>query len=95
LSFWVGRQRKGRLRQPLPRLPCGAHDLLCKEVKQMGGKKTTGIVLLVVGIVVLLLSLAADPIGIGSHPGFGYYQIAGAIVGAILAVVGLILALKK
>jgi hypothetical protein len=61
----------------------------------MGSKKTAGIVLLVVGIVVLLLSLAADPIGIGSHPGFGYSQIVGAIVGAIVAVVGLILILKK
>ena len=94
MSFWVGRQRKGRLRQPLPRLPCGAHDLLCKEVKQMGGKKTTGIVLLVVGIVVLLLSLLAYPIGIGG-PTFGPYQIAGTIVGAVLAVIGLVLTLRK
>jgi hypothetical protein len=61
----------------------------------MGGKKTAGIVLLVIGIVVLALSLGADPIGIGSNPGFGYYQIVSAIVGAIVAVVGLVLTLKK
>jgi hypothetical protein len=61
----------------------------------MGGKKTTGIVLLVVGIIVLLLSLVADPIGIGGSPGFGYYQIGGTIVGAIVTVVGLVLTLKK
>ncbi len=61
----------------------------------MGGKKTIGIVLLVVGIVVLLLSLVADPIGIGVRPGFGSYQIVGAIVGAIVTVVGLVLTLKK
>jgi hypothetical protein len=61
----------------------------------MGGKKTVGLVVLVVGIVVLLLSLVADPIGIGGHPGFGAYQIAGTIVGAIVTVVGLVLTLKR
>ncbi|MDH4137125.1 MAG: hypothetical protein OEW09_10485 [Anaerolineae bacterium] len=61
----------------------------------MGGKKIAGIVLLVVGIVVLLLSLIADPIGIGGWPGFGRDQIVGAIVGAIVTVVGLVLTLKK
>jgi hypothetical protein len=61
----------------------------------MGGKKTVGTVLLVVGIVVLLLSLIADPIGIGGHTGFGRDQILGAIVGAIVTVVGLVLTLRK
>lgn len=61
----------------------------------MGGKKTAGIILLVVGIVVLILSLAADPIGIGSRPGFGPYQMVGTVVGAIVTVVGLVLTLKK
>ncbi len=61
----------------------------------MGGKKTVGIVVLVVGIVVLLLSLVADPIGIGGHPGFGRYQIVSIIVGAIVTVVGLVLTLKR
>ena len=59
----------------------------------MGGK-TVGIVVLVVGIVVLLLSLVADLIGIGGNPSFGYYQIVGAIVGAVVAVVGLVLTRK-
>jgi len=61
----------------------------------MGGKKTVGIVVLVVGIVVLLLSLVADPIGIGGHPGFGRYQVVSIIVGAIVTVVGLVLTLKR
>jgi hypothetical protein len=61
----------------------------------MGGKKTAGIVLLVVGIVVLILSLVADVLGIGSWPGFGPYQIVGTIVGAIVTVTGLVLTLKK
>ena len=60
----------------------------------MEGKKTAGIVLIVVGIIVLLLSLGADPVGIGS-PGFGYRQIVGTIVGAIVTVIGLVLTLKK
>jgi hypothetical protein len=60
----------------------------------MGGK-TASIVVLVVGIVVLLLSLLADPIGIGGSPGFGRDQIGGAIVGAVVTVIGLVLTLKK
>jgi hypothetical protein len=62
---------------------------------QMDVKKTVGIVLLVVGIAVLVLSLAADPIGIGSNSVFGTIQIIGAIAGAIAAVVGLVLRRKK
>lgn len=58
-------------------------------------KKTAATVLLVVGIVILVLSLAADPIGIGGNPAFGRDQITGAIVGAIVTVVGLILRLRK
>ncbi len=60
----------------------------------MGSKKLAGIVLLVVGLVVLILALAADVFGIGGSPGFGRYQIVGAVVGAIVAVVGLVLALR-
>ena len=60
----------------------------------MGGQKVAGIVLLVVGIVVLLLSLLAAPIGIGG-PAFGLYQIGGVIVGAVVTVVGLILTLRR
>jgi len=61
----------------------------------MGSKKTVGIVLLAVGIVILLVSLVADPIGIGGSPSFGHDQIVGATVGAIVTVVGLVLTLKK
>ncbi len=61
------------------------------EVMQMDVKKTLGLVLLVVGIAVLVLSLAADPIGIGGNPIFGRNQIIGSIVGAVAAVVGVVL----
>jgi len=60
----------------------------------VGGKKTIGIVLLVVGIVILLVSLLAYPLGLGG-PAFGPKQISGTIAGAIVTVVGLVLTLKK
>ena len=61
----------------------------------MGGRKIAGVVLLVLGIIVLVLSLAADLIGAGGSAAFGSKQIIGTVVGAIVAVVGLVLALKK
>ena len=60
----------------------------------MGSKKLAGIVLLVVGLVVLILALAADVFGIGGFSGFGRFQIVGAVVGAIMAVAGLVLTLR-
>ena len=61
----------------------------------MGGKKTTGVVLFGVGAVILILAIVADPIGIGGSPGFGWKQILGALVGAVLTVVGLAVGYKK
>jgi hypothetical protein len=66
-----------------------------EEVRQMGSKKTTGIALFVAGIVILILSLVANSIGLGNPSVFGWIQIAGTIVGAIAAAVGLFLTLKK
>jgi len=61
----------------------------------MAGKRTIGLVLLIVGIVVLIVSVAPDAIGLGGSPGFGYKQIAGTAVGAIVAIVGMILMLRS
>ena len=62
----------------------------------MGNKKTIGIALLVVGVIVLIVSLAADAIGLGGAVGaFGYKQIIGAVVGVIVAVVGFVLYSRK
>jgi hypothetical protein len=66
-----------------------------EEVIQMASQKTISVVLLVVGIVILLLSVFANPIGIGNPARFGYIQIAGTIVGVIVTLVGLFLALKR
>ena len=62
----------------------------------MGNKKTMGNVLLVVGIVILLVSLTADLIGIGSvAAGFGANQIIGTIVGVIAIVAGFVLSRRS
>lgn len=54
----------------------------------MGNKKTTGIILLAAGVVLLIVSITADMIGIGARPGFGYKQTVGTIAGIIVAIVG-------
>lgn len=46
------------------------------------------VVLLVVGVLLLLISAAADHLGLGSAPGMGWKQIVGMLVGLALAAVG-------
>ena len=57
-------------------------------------KKTLGILLVVLGVILVVVSLAADTIGIGSGA-FGPKQIIGTAIGIILALVGVWLALRK
>jgi hypothetical protein len=57
-------------------------------------KKTIGYILIALGVILAVISLAADVIGIGS-PGFGMQQILGTAVGVIVAIVGVWLALSK
>ena len=61
----------------------------------MNGKKITGMVLLVAGVVVVIVSVAADYIGMGGFSGFGYKQITGTILGIVMIVVGLVLLPKR
>ena len=62
----------------------------------MKNKKALYLGMIVVGILILVLSLAADYIGIGGGSmGFGPRQIVGTIVGIVVAVAGLILRLRK
>ena len=61
----------------------------------MNNTKTIGITLLAVGVILLISSLTADMIGIGSVVGFGYKQIVGSIAGVIIAVVGFVLYSRK
>ena len=55
------------------------------------GKKGLSLLLIVVGIIILLVSLLADVLGIGGFPGIGYKQIIGAIVGAVISILGFVL----
>jgi hypothetical protein len=57
--------------------------------------KQIGMVLLGIGVIVLLLSLLANFIGTGAAPGFGYKQITGTVVGAIVAIVGYVVYSRK
>jgi uncharacterized protein YqgC (DUF456 family) len=59
----------------------------------MAKKRTIGLALLIGGIIVLIISVAAD--AIGGSPGFGYKQMAGTVAGAIAAIIGAILMWRK
>ena len=61
----------------------------------MGRIKTVGIALLVVGIIILVVSLLADPIGIGDRACFGSQQILGTVIGAIVTIVGGVLVRRQ
>ena len=58
-------------------------------------KRTIGFVLVFLGVVMLVISLAADILGLGNVPGFGWKQILGAAIGALIAVDGVWLAMRK
>jgi hypothetical protein len=51
-------------------------------------KRTIGMGLIALGVIVLIASLAADSLGIGGAPGMGWKQLTGAGVGLIVAIVG-------
>jgi hypothetical protein len=51
-------------------------------------KKTTGLVLLILGVALAAVSLGADAVGLGAAGGIGWKQWIGAVVGLLLAVIG-------
>jgi hypothetical protein len=56
-------------------------------------RRTIGLVLAAVGIVILIVSVLADPLGLGGgNDAFGPRQIAGTVVGVIVVIVGVWLA---
>ena len=61
----------------------------------MKNKKIIGILMIVIGIALLIISLLADTLGLGGAVGFGWKQILGSVVGAAAVVAGLVLTLKK
>ena len=52
--------------------------------------KALGAVVLVVGVLMFLVAAAADSIGVGGAPGFGWKQIVGVAAGVAVAAVGLV-----
>ena len=52
-------------------------------------KRTIGIILVVLGLALAVLSLVADQLGVGGTPGIGLRQIAGAIVGVVIVASGI------
>ncbi len=58
----------------------------------MNGKKLEGLIVLITGIGVLVVSLLADVIGIANAPGFGSEQTMGTMLGVVIIGGGLILA---
>lgn len=48
----------------------------------------SALVMVVVGVLLALVSIFADPLGVGGDPGFGYKQGAGLVIGVVLVVIG-------
>ena len=51
-------------------------------------KRTRALVLLAVGALLLLVALGADVLGLGGHPGMGWKQTLGVVVGVAVAIAG-------
>ena len=58
-------------------------------------KKVLRIIIIVLSSLLIIISLTADFIGIGSYPGIHYAQIIGASVGLVALIIGLWLLLKS
>jgi len=57
----------------------------------MSTTRLMGLLLLIGGIVLFLISVSADMIGLGRDPGFGYQQMGGTSAGAVAAIIGSLL----
>jgi uncharacterized membrane protein len=51
-------------------------------------KRTINLVLKAIGLILIVTSLGADLIGIGSYPGINWAQLVGAVVGLVVLVYG-------
>ena len=57
-------------------------------------KKTTGLVLIILGVLMVAFDLLAIPLGLAA-PGFGWKQTALMVVGIVVLAAGLMLSLSK
>jgi hypothetical protein len=58
-------------------------------------KKTIRWILIIGGLLIFLLFLAADSLGIGTYPGINYAQLGGMAVGLIFVIYGILMNRKK
>jgi hypothetical protein len=58
-------------------------------------KKMLGVVFIILGVIVLVVSLAADAVGIGNATGIGWKQILAAVIGALVALDGIFLVFRN
>jgi hypothetical protein len=47
------------------------------------------------GVLIVLISVFADPLGLGRNPGFGWLQGLGVVIGALVILAGLYLRRRK
>ena len=57
--------------------------------------KTLGIVLIVVGILIVVAMLFAHSLGLSASSAIGTKKILGAVVGAVIAIVGVVMMARK
>ncbi len=61
----------------------------------MKNPKTIGIIFVIVGLVIALVSLFGYELGIARYESFGAFQMGGTLLGIVLLVLGLIRLMKK
>ena len=54
-------------------------------------RKTTGLIGMVAGLLIVVVSLLADVIGIGTYPGFNTAQLTGILLGVAIFIIGYLL----
>jgi uncharacterized membrane protein len=65
------------------------------DEEELMSKKTIGFVLIALGVVIGVVSLAADAVGIGNQQGIGWKQLLGTAIGVIVVFVGVWMTSRK
>ena len=63
--------------------------------EEIMSRKRSGIVMIIVGVALVVVSLAADRLGIGNGAGVGWKQIAGMVAGVLVVGVGIMWGWRK
>jgi hypothetical protein len=76
-------------------LPWRRAPLNLSAVRAGPSQRQLGLIILLGGVILLLISALADPLGIGGGGKFGGKQIAGVAVGAVGVLVGALLVIRS